>query len=59
MYHLLSQSVTVHFVFVANICVCFSVQTATFFLISINQMNFVMVRYGVLSEVLTEILNFI
>jgi D-alanyl-lipoteichoic acid acyltransferase DltB (MBOAT superfamily) len=55
MYHLLYQSVTLHFVFMGF--VWFSLQTAIISLNNVNQLIFVMVKCGVLFEVRTEFLN--
>jgi hypothetical protein len=55
MYHLLYQSVTVHYVFMGFLL--FSVKTPIISLNSINQLTFVMVMCGVLSEVRPEVLN--
>jgi hypothetical protein len=54
-YHLLYQSVTIHFVFMD--LARFSVQTGIISLNSIKQLIFVMVKCGVLFEVRTEFLN--
>jgi hypothetical protein len=53
MYHLLWQSVTLHFLFMCF--VCFSVYAAIISLNSVNQLIFVMVKCIVLFEVRTEI----
>jgi hypothetical protein len=55
--HLLWQSVMLHFVFMSF--ALFSLQTAIISLNSVNQLIFVMVKYGVLFEVRTEFLNII
>jgi hypothetical protein len=52
MNHLLSQSVTVHFVFMCF--VLFSASTAVISLNGVNQLIFVMVKGGVLFEVRTK-----
>jgi hypothetical protein len=52
MYHLLQQSVTVHFVFMDFIWL-----SAIIFLNNINQLIFVMVKCCVFFEVRTEFLN--
>jgi hypothetical protein len=57
MYHLLYQSVIIHFVFVG--LEWFSLLTAIISLNSVNKLIFVMVKYGVLFEVRTEFLNII
>jgi hypothetical protein len=55
MNHLLWQSVMLQFVFIGFIW--FSWKTAIISLNSINQLIFVMVKFGVLFEVWTEFLN--
>jgi hypothetical protein len=55
MNHPLWQSVMLNFVFIGF--VWFSLQTAIISLNSVNQLIFVMVKYGVLFEVRTEFLN--
>jgi hypothetical protein len=55
MNYLLWLSVMLHFVFIGF--AWFSLQTAIIPLNSINQLIFVMAKYGVLFEVRTEFLN--
>jgi hypothetical protein len=55
MYHLLSQSVMLHFVFMCFIQ--FSVYKVIISLNSMNQLIFVMVKCGVIFEVWNEFLN--
>jgi hypothetical protein len=57
MYHLFYQPVSVHFVFMG--LVRLSVHTTIFSLNNINQLIFVMVKYGVLFEVRIELLHII
>jgi hypothetical protein len=55
MYHLLQQTVTLHFVFMG--LVCFSVQAEIISLNSVNKLIFVMVKCCVFFAVRTEFLN--
>jgi hypothetical protein len=55
MYHASKQSVTLYLVFISSVWVF--LQTAINSLNSVNQLIFVMVKYGVLFEVRTGFLN--